>query len=91
MLHLEDAWVPHGRFRGEGHVTLDVQVPTGGETIVELTVSAAEAPGTVVENAFLILRLSGQSQAWRVFARMRVEFSASSMLPVVEVVTAQGL
>jgi hypothetical protein len=51
-------------------------------------VSAREEPGTLVENAFLILT----TDACRVFARMRVEFDAEgSASPVVEAVTTQSL
>lgn len=88
-LVLEEAWVPHGRFRGEGHVRLDLEIPPGGATLVHLRVAAHEVPGTLVENAYLILRAS---QRWRVFARMRVEFDADGTpRPVVEAVTAQSL
>jgi hypothetical protein len=85
---LSDAWVPHGRFRGDGHVALECCVRGGATTCVALGVSAIEAPGTVVENAFLILRTS----VGRVFARMRVAFDADAVpLPRVESVTVQSL
>ena len=88
-LVIEDAWVPHGRFRGEGHVTLETAIRRGGTTRVELKINSQEAPGTVVENAFLILRVS---RRWRVFARMRIEFEPDGApRPVVENVTAQSL
>jgi hypothetical protein len=92
-LRVEEAWLPHGRFRGEGHVPTDLSLePNGGlPAVLELRVSCSEAPGTVVANAFLILRVRSATAAWRVFARMRVEFDASSVRPVVEVVTAQAL
>jgi len=88
---LEDAWVPHGRFRGDGHVLLDAAISPGGWHVLELGVSASEPPGTVVDNAFLILRLRGQRETWRVFARMRIQFSAASVLPVIEAVTVQAV
>jgi hypothetical protein len=88
---LEDAWVPHGRFRGEGHVALGETVAARGITTVQLRVTSNEPHGTFVENAFLILRVRAGQHGWRVFARMRVEFSASGMAPVVEAVTAQPL
>ena len=90
-LLLQDAWIPHGRFRGEGHVGIGAHVPAGGSYLLDLNVSASERDGTVVENAFLILRVRGANAAWRVFARMRVEFSEASVQPVVEAVTAQRL
>ena len=48
--------------------------------------------GTIVENAFLILRASVSGAPWRIFIRMRVEFDASAVpVPVVETVTTQSL
>jgi hypothetical protein len=91
-LRLEDAWIPHGRFRGDGHVPLSVEIAPGQSTRLELTVSASEPPGTIVENAFLILRVRTTAGAWRVFARMRIEFDAhAEPVPIVETVTAQSL
>lgn len=87
-LRIEDAWIPHGRFRGDGHVALNAEVLPGASHVLELRVTAVEPPGTVVENAFLILRARG----WRIFARLRVEFDAASTIcPVVEQVTVQSL
>jgi hypothetical protein len=88
---LNDAWVPHGRFRGDGHVPLSLTVEPGGSVRLELSVASAEPAGTVVENAFLILRMASGGQAWRVFARMRIEFDATGRpLPIVENVTVQS-
>ncbi len=89
-LQLEDAWLPHGRFRGDGHSSVDVVVQPRDEYALALPVSASEAPGTVVENAFLILRVRSTTRAWRVFARMRIVFEAAPR-PLVEAVTAQRL
>ncbi len=36
--------------------------------------ACGEAPGTVVENAFLILRVVWRDEPWQVFARFRVVF-----------------
>jgi hypothetical protein len=83
---LESAWVPHGRFRGAGRLNFSParELPLS----LAMTVHADEAPGTVVENAFLILRLS---TGWRVFVRMRVEFDASGEpRPIPELVTLQS-
>ena len=87
---LESAWVPHGRFRGEGRVALSLSLAPGETGEVELTVRAQEPPGTLVENAFLILRARLAETPWRIFARMRVEFDAKAHpRPVVESVTFQ--
>jgi hypothetical protein len=89
-LSLEDAWVPHGRFRGQGHIPLDGRIAAGGEYDLGLLVGADEGPGTVLENAFLILQVRTAAQGWRVFARMKVRF-ADVPVPEVEAVTAQPL
>jgi hypothetical protein len=87
-LALQDAWVPHGRFQGDGHVTLNTLVQPGQTTSLELTVSASEPPGTTVENAYLILR----TPAWRLFARMRIEFDTYGFPhPIVEALTTQSI
>jgi len=85
-LAIESAWVPHGRFRGMGRVNF---APARALPLaLEMTVHAEEPPGTVVENAFLILRLSN---GWRVFVRMRIEFDAAGVpTPVPELVTLQS-
>jgi hypothetical protein len=91
-LDLEAAWIPHGRFRGDGRLPLSGQVGPGDAHELEFLVTADEAPGTVVDNAFLILRVRVQRAAWRVFIRMRIEFDAMSVpTPVVEAVTTQSL
>ena len=83
---IESAWVPHGRFRGTGRVNF---TPARALPLrLEMTVQANEPPGTVVENAFLILRLT---DGWRVFVRMRIEFDSSGVpKPVPELVTLQS-
>lgn len=87
---LQDAWVPHGRFRGTGHVALATSLGPGDDDVLTLSVRAEEPPETVVENAFLILQLRTSTGGWRVFARMRVVF-ADVPLATVEAVTAQPL
>jgi hypothetical protein len=91
-LCLEDAWVPHGRFRGEGHVSPGTWLRSGGWHCLELRVWACEKPGTVVPNAFLILQVRGKARGWRVFVRMRIEFPFDGgPRPIVELVTAKPL
>jgi hypothetical protein len=51
-------------------------------------VRAREEPGTRVDNAYLILQVSTDGQAWRIFTRMRVEFDTQAApRPIVEVIT----
>lgn len=83
---IEDAWLPHGRFRGDGHVPLSVTLPPDETSVLELRVSANEPRGTVVRNAFLILRTS----LGRIFARMRIDFDDAPK-PVIEALTLQPL
>ena len=91
-IELHSAWIPHGRFRGDGRLPLALRVAGHGSERLELAVVAAEPPETVVRNAFLILQVSGNRGAWRVFARMRIEFDAQAQpRPVVEVVTSQSI
>jgi len=89
-LLLQDAWVPHGRFRGEGHIALHTSLAAGADHDLALNVLADEAPGTVVENAFLIVQMRSATQGWRVFARMKVVFG-DVPTPTIEAVTAQPL
>jgi hypothetical protein len=86
-LVVEDAWLPHGRFRGSGHVPLAVSLVSCGSTDISLDVASGEPVGTVVHNAFLILRVRG----FRVFTRMRIEFRDDGMHPIVEAITANTL
>jgi hypothetical protein len=92
VLVLQTAWIPHGRFRGEARLSLSERVGAGDAARLTFIVSAAEAPGTLVENAFLILRVGLAGRAWRIFTRMRIEFDAQATpKPIVEVVTTQSI
>jgi hypothetical protein len=46
----------------------------GESARLALAVACREPAGTVVENAFLILRVLWGEQPWRIFARLRVVF-----------------
>jgi len=91
-LALTDAWIPHGKFCGDGRLPLSVEIAPGATHSLQFAVTADEPPGTIVENAFLILRVRIAAAAWRVFIRLRIEFDSSALpLPVVEAITAQSL
>ena len=91
-LVLEAAWIPHGRFRGEGRMPLSSQVNPGESALLKFSVTAREPPGTRVENAFLILRANRQGHTWRIFTRMRIEFDAQAVpTPVIELITVQPI
>ena len=78
---IESAWLPHGRFRGrEVAFAPPLVVARGDGVVFELEVRCPAEPGTVVENGFLILRLSSGE---RVFARVRVTIGADGRPEVV--------
>ncbi len=91
-LELQAAWIPHGRFRGDSRLSLSGQIGPDTSRELEFSVTASEVPGTVVDNAFVILRVRVRANAWRIFVRMRIEFDAEAVpRPVVEAVTTQSL
>jgi hypothetical protein len=91
-LELQTAWIPHGRFRGDGRLALSGRIDPDTARELEFAVIAREAPGSVVENAFLILRVRVQRRDWRIFIRMRVDFDATGVpKPIVEAVTTQSI
>jgi hypothetical protein len=91
-LELDAAWIPHGRFRGDGRLQLAVHLGPEATHELDFVVTATEAPQMVVENAFLILQARANGHAWRIFIRMRIEFDAGGVpWPVVESITTQSL
>src|SRR5262249_45997688 len=73
--------LPHGKFRGkELRLETPLNVEAKGTTHLELEVRCGEAPGAVVENAFLILRVVYLDNEWLVLARFRVFINTDSML-----------
>src|SRR5438874_811525 len=73
-LALQSAWIPHGRFRGDGRLPLACQLAPGDSTRLEFGVTAQEPPGTRLDNAYLILQAASAGRGWRIFTRMRIEF-----------------
>ena len=66
-------WLPHDRFISENqehHPPLDL--PVLGSIDLEAVVRCSETAGTVIENAFVILRVAFRGSEWRVFARQEV-------------------
>jgi hypothetical protein len=77
-LEILAARLPHGRFRAEERALApSLRLAPGESALLERCVSCGEPPGTVVENAFLILRLLSRDRPWRLFARLRVTFDPS--------------
>jgi hypothetical protein len=90
-LQLMAAGLPHSRFRSEEQELSPAPKLLPGENArLVLTVACCEPAGTVVENAFLILRVLWREQLWRILARLRVVFDQHSVPEnSTEVVTTQ--
>ena len=74
-LQLLAVGLPHSRFRSEERELSPAPNLLPGESArLALAVACREPAGTVVENAFLILRVLWGEQPWRIFARLRVVF-----------------
>ena len=72
-VELLEAWLPHGRFRAEAvSLTEHPPLPSGASVTLAFTVGFDEAPGELVENAFVILRTRWRNEEWRVLARLAV-------------------
>jgi hypothetical protein len=79
-LQLLSAGLPHSRFRSEEQELSPAPELLPGESAqLTLAVACCEPVGTVVENAFLILRALWQEQPWWIFARLRVIFDQHSV------------
>jgi hypothetical protein len=78
-LQLVSAALPHSRFRSEEQdLSLAPQLLPSERAQLTLAVACCEPAGTVVENAFLILRVLWRERLWRIFARLRVIFDQQS-------------
>lgn len=72
-LRLLRARLPHSLFyRPEQELTPPREVKPGESGHLEFVVSCREPPGTVIENAFLILQAVSLQQSWWIFTRLRV-------------------
>jgi hypothetical protein len=66
-------WLPHDKFfSGQQTRNPPLRLLPQESTLLELQVVCHEPPGSVVDNAFIILRLLWREQPWRVFVRHRV-------------------
>jgi hypothetical protein len=74
-IRLLSAQQPHSQFRTPD-MRLDREILAGAATDVTLAVRFNDAPGVIVENAFLILRFSDSAE-WRLLARVRVTAGSS--------------
>jgi hypothetical protein len=91
-LQLLSAGLPHSRFRSEDQELSPAPALSPGESArLTLAVDCREPAGTVVENAFLILRVLWREQPWRIFARLRVICDQDSVPANSTVVTTTQL
>jgi hypothetical protein len=75
-LTLESAWLPHGQFRCERTALPSAAtLEAGAVAEIELNAHYAEAPVSVVENAFLILTARWRNHPWRILARLTVRIA----------------
>lgn len=75
-VHLDEAWLPHGQFRGAARMPVGVSLDPGQSLSLEATVHVVAPPRTIIENAFLILTISRGLHRTRVFVRLRVPIDA---------------
>ena len=70
-------WLPHDKF-SSGQQVFDspIRLMPNESRLLEVRVACLEAPGSVVDNAFVILRLRWMGQPWRALARQRVTIDA---------------
>jgi hypothetical protein len=87
------ARLPHGQFRSlEQELSPAQTISPHQSAQLECAVECREEPGSVVENAFIILRVLRLDQPWRIFVRLRVTFDAAAVPhSVTEIVTAQQI
>ncbi len=84
--------LPHSRFRCEERELDTILMLRPKESArLELPVKCEEPPGTIVENAFLILRVLWSEEPWRILARLRVSINNEEGAPetTTELVTTQ--
>jgi hypothetical protein len=70
---LESAWLPHGQFRGERtELNPPPTLAPGASTELALLARCEEGPGSVVENAFIILTANWRNEPWRILVRLTI-------------------
>ncbi len=74
-MRIQTAIQPHTQFRSEEQA-IARDIAAGGSLEIALPTRFRERPGDVVENPFLILRISDGAVLWHVFARVRVTAGA---------------
>ena len=84
-------WLPHDKFASpRREFGPPLRLPGNDSLDLEVPVACEEAPGSVVENAFLILQVLWRRRSWRVLARQLVSVdSGGSLQHRCETVTVQ--
>jgi hypothetical protein len=90
-LQILAARLPHSKFRSEERELSPIPKLLPKESArLDFSVACGKRPRTIVENAFLILRVLWLEKPWRVFARLRVVFDeAGGPQSMTELVTTQ--
>ena len=85
------ARLPHSKFRCEEiQFAKPLDLGPNGSDRLQMEVRCGEAPGSIVENAFLIMRLLCTGNQWLVLARLRVSVSTErTPSTTTELITAQ--
>jgi hypothetical protein len=86
------ARLPHGRFRSHSDIGFNppLEMGIGERAQIETAVFCDEPPGSVIENAFLILSAEWEKQDRRIFVRLRVTVNEQGQPEsLTELVTAQ--
>ena len=69
---------PHGQFKAAvRHFTPVLEVAAGASQRFESVIQCHEPAGLVTENAFIIFQCQWRGEAWRIFARLRVDVDAA--------------
>ena len=70
-------WLPHDKFASDQQVfDPPIRLTPNESRLLQVRVACLESPGSVIDNAFVILRLRWMGQPWRAFARQRVTIDA---------------
>jgi len=73
------ARLPHGQFRSpEWKLSPAQKIPPNRSARLQCAVECPQDPGSVVENAFIILQVLWREQPWRIFVRLRVSIDAAA-------------
>jgi len=92
-LQLLAAWLPHGRFRApERALEPPMSLRPGESGRLDLRAAWHEAPGTVVENTFVILRALWGDEPWRLLVRLLITAdSQGAPANTIELITAHPI